>query len=149
MGLDVPEVPSKKARMGDKLAGNKNASKETKTIYLGWINDGKTVRLKRGGGCRKVIVPKNIKKDELITESKYIFADGIKDIGDIDKDFNYDILDYTRCSMPDNLSVADIYEKSNVVGYVRFYLSSEIRKEAQSDDILSLEDSHMETDTNR
>lgn len=103
--------------------GNKNASKKSRNIYLGWIHESKTMRMKSGGGSRKVTVQKTCTKSELIAAAEEIFKHGISLKGDPNS-FRFDILDFSRCSMPDDISVAEIYEQTQPAGYIRFYLST-------------------------
>ena len=120
---DDQEPTRKSARL---QMGNKNASKETRMIHLGWIHDGKPIRIKTGGGIRKLIVPKNLEKSALIEESKRIFESGILRRGGFDM-FDYDIMDYSEISMPLQVSVGDVYEQTKTAGTLKFYFSTKTK----------------------
>ena len=139
MGLDREASPP--TRKSARLHGNKNAMKETRLIHLGWIHDGKTVRLKTGGGTRKVMVPKSVDKLALIEESKHIFAEGISQRGDMEM-FTYDMLDYSQISMPNDITVAEIYDQTKAVGYLRFYFSTKTKISDKVDDEMA---AHQDT----
>lgn len=53
--------------------GNKNASKDTRRIELGWIHNKRQVRTKCGGGTRKVVVPKKAGYEDLLKLGKELF----------------------------------------------------------------------------
>ncbi len=108
---------------GNKMRGNKNAKKERRNIILGWMHNGTTVRTCNGGGARRIEVPNKALKPELVDIGKATFSFGLEQKGNLN-DLQFDILDYSRCSMPDNTSVDEIYRSLKLSGYLRFYLAS-------------------------
>ena len=67
------EIDHPVARKEKKMIGNTRAAKPNRKIELGWIHHGKQVRQKSGGGTRKLTVPKETTKDDLLSMAKDLF----------------------------------------------------------------------------
>ncbi|KAL3866620.1 hypothetical protein ACJMK2_043904 [Sinanodonta woodiana] len=50
---------------------NRNAFKENRKVELGWIHNGKQVRTAKGGGTRKIELPRNSRKEEDIAKTLF------------------------------------------------------------------------------
>lgn len=76
--------------------GNKNAKKDKKQIEVGWINDGKQVRTPRGGGTRKLQLPKDSIKENVMEEIvPLFFPNGKSPVGRI-HDFKFSLADFSQ-----------------------------------------------------
>ncbi|KAL3885449.1 hypothetical protein ACJMK2_025636 [Sinanodonta woodiana] len=49
---------------------NINAFKESRKVELGWIHNEKQVRTAKGGGTRKIELPRNSRKEEVLDKAK-------------------------------------------------------------------------------
>ncbi|KAL3864129.1 hypothetical protein ACJMK2_005835 [Sinanodonta woodiana] len=56
---------------------NINAFKENRKVEFGWINDGKQLMTATGGGTRKIELPRNSRKEEVLDEAKTLFSQPI------------------------------------------------------------------------
>ena len=90
----------KKSEELNPLCGNKNASKVTRRVEIGWMDydskvpDYKHVRARVGGGTRHLKMPKAGNADTLMEAGKNLFLpDGISKRGKIEV-FNVSITDY-------------------------------------------------------
>ncbi|KAL3854256.1 hypothetical protein ACJMK2_013574 [Sinanodonta woodiana] len=52
---------------------NRNAFKENRKLELGWIHNGKHVRTAKGGVTRKIELPSNSRKEEVLDKAKTFF----------------------------------------------------------------------------
>lgn len=77
--LSKPET-GRKAALFDKLRSKMklqtkgNAQKLRRKIELGWMHNGKHVRSSNGGGSRKIELPREAKKADILKEAKEIFS---------------------------------------------------------------------------
>lgn len=94
--------------MRPRQLGNKNAEKQSRKINLGWMHGGKQVKLKKGGGTKKINIKKNATKDELIKEGiRLFFPDGESPKGPI-TDFVTDLRDFSGRSVCNEMTVKEI-----------------------------------------
>lgn len=120
------------------LHGNKNASKDTRRIELGWIHNKKQVRTRCGGGTRKVLVKKTDGYEDLIKLGKELFfPEGQSKKGPL-ANFIFQIYDFQESEMPHDVNIGQLYE-SVKLGVLRFYLVTVDREEseASSEDVES------------
>lgn len=54
--------------------GNKSANKQMRKEEVGWSHAGKQIRTPRGGGTRKLNLPKSCKKGEILEEDNPFFS---------------------------------------------------------------------------
>ncbi|XP_061165657.1 uncharacterized protein LOC133174566 [Saccostrea echinata] len=107
--------------------GNKNAAKDTRQIEIGWIHKTyhryKQVRAKTGGGTRKIMLPKDAMKENIMEEAKRLFfPDGVSPKGPLSK-FEFDIWDFSERKFRDNITLNEMYEETKMP-LLRFYLST-------------------------
>lgn len=118
------------------LMGNKNACKDTRRIEFGWLHNRKQVRVRCGGGTRKVTVKKNAGYDDLIKLGKELFFPKGQSKKGPEANFTFKIYDFQECEMPRDVTVGDLYESAKL-GVLRFYLATLDLEEsdASSEDI--------------
>jgi hypothetical protein len=105
------------------LSGNTNAQKICRQIELGWINEGKQVRAKSGGGTRNVYAQKSAIRNDLLAIAKNLFfPNGVSTFGPL-HEFTFDICDFKMTSLNDEVTVAELYENSKMPK-LRFYLTT-------------------------
>lgn len=110
-------------KVGKSMVGNKYAAKSNRKIEFGWIHNGRQVRVRGGGGTRKISVPKNMDCEGLLKIGKDLFfPDGQSKKGN-EKEFIFKIWDFKENVLPLGVTVGDVYEKVKM-GIVRFYLAS-------------------------
>ena len=67
---------------------------------------------------------KTCDKNDICENGKNLFFTNGKSLqGDI-TDFDFDVLDYQRVTMPDGVTIGDVYEISKMGGLLQFYLST-------------------------
>lgn len=66
------------------------------TCLVGWIHAGKQIKTPRGGGTRKLNLPKSCKKGEILEEVKPLFSpEGKSPMGPIE-DFDFSVADFSE-----------------------------------------------------
>lgn len=70
---DESDACSSRPTRSFNLRGNKNAQKLRRKIELGWMHNGKHVRSSNGGGSRKIELPRDAKKADILKVAKEIF----------------------------------------------------------------------------
>lgn len=117
--------------MRPRQIGNKNAEKQTRKIELGWMHGGVQVRLKKGGGTRKVSIKKNATKDDLIKEGiRLFFPNGESPKGPI-TDFVTDLRDFSGRSVRNEMTVKEIYDETKL-SLLRFYFTTKEKNELKN-----------------
>lgn len=107
--------------------------KKTRIVEIGWIcsekdNDVyKQVRLKNGGGTRRVSVRRESKcVDILETAKELFFPNGLSKKGEL-TDFNCELLDFKSNKFDIQLTVEQLYEICALTT-LRFYLATSYKK---------------------
>ena len=120
--------------------GNVNAAKKSRTIEIGWLNYEETngifkqVRMRSGGGTRKITADKNSSKDDIIGLAlSLFFPNGISKKGEVD-DFEHALCDFKETEIKDG-TLAELYESSRMRP-LRVYLRTKRKKvsDVSSDD---------------
>ncbi|XP_023808456.1 uncharacterized protein LOC111946974 [Oryzias latipes] len=127
------------------LKNNKLAVRKTRKVELGWIHEGKQLHKKNGGGTRRIDLPKEAKKADILSIAKELFfPNGRSKKGQLE-DFTFDILDYQEDAVLDeNTTVGELYSLLKM-GTLRFYLCTRERKESRIPEI-SIPDDRMDHD---
>lgn len=87
------------------------------------MHGGVQVRLKKGGGTRKVSIKKNATKDDLIKEGiRLFFPNGESPKGPI-TDFVTDLRDFSGRSNRNEMTVKEIYDETKLP-LLRFYFTT-------------------------
>ena len=118
-----------------KMKGNVNAKKRSRRVDVGWIiRNGasiRQVRMKKGGGTRKLRFDKDTKSFTILQTAKLLFfPDGESSEGNVD-DFTFELWDYLNKRIPPQCTVSDMYDALKF-GTIRVYLVSK-RKSATTD----------------
>lgn len=104
------------------LRNNKMATRKTRKVELGWIHEGKQQRKKSGGGTRKIDLPKESKKADIMCIAKELFFPNGKSKQGKIEDFTFDILDYQEDAVLDeDVTIGELYSLLKM-GILRFYL---------------------------
>ncbi|XP_053303389.1 uncharacterized protein LOC128462122 [Pleuronectes platessa] len=106
------------------LRNNRRASKMTRKIEIGWINDKRQVRKRNGGGTRLLDISKTATKKDILSHAKGLFFPNEKSIHGIWEEFSHDIVDFQEANLEDSISVRELYEAQKF-GVLRFYLFTE------------------------
>ena len=102
---------------------NKNASKQTRRIHIGWIHNGRQVRASSGGRVRQLIVDKSADFETLLGHSKQLFFPcGISKKGLKLDDCKFDLRDFSQSALPREFTVGEIYRQEKPTGILRFYV---------------------------
>lgn len=110
----------------------KSKTKISRTIELGWIHNGKQLRAISGGGTRKISVPKNWKKEDILTKAvSLFFPDGKSSKGKIER-YDKNIFDFQKKELNENLTISEIFEITELP-VLRFYLSTTEKEEVYDD----------------
>lgn len=137
--------------MRPRQIGNKNAEKQTRKIELGWMHGGVQVRLKKGGGTRKVSIKKNATKDDLIKEGiRLFFPNGESPKGPI-TDFVTDLRDFSGRSVRNEMTVKEIYDETKL-SLLRFYFTTKEKNElknAEKDENNEMDANEISQDDNK
>ena len=92
--------------------------------YLGWIHEGVQVRIKQGGGTRKITVHKNCDLMTVLVQAKDIFfPNGISRKGNVEQ-FSFFISDFSDQKLDASRSIQNLLDETKVT-HLRLYLSSE------------------------
>ncbi|XP_061194678.1 uncharacterized protein LOC133202815 [Saccostrea echinata] len=111
---------AKKQKTHMARVGNKSANKNMRKVEVGWIHGGKQVRTPRGGGARKLDLPKFYKKDEILEEVKPLFFPQGKSSVGKKEDFHFSVVDFSQEDIADK-SINDLYIASKM-STLRLYL---------------------------
>ncbi|XP_061191652.1 uncharacterized protein LOC133199847 [Saccostrea echinata] len=111
---------AKKQKTHMARVGNKSANKNMRKVEVGWIHGGKQVRTPRGGGTRKLDLPKFYKKDEILEEVKPLFFPQGKSSVGKKEDFHFSVVDFSQEDIADK-SINDLYIASKM-STLRLYL---------------------------
>lgn len=107
----------------------KNALRNNRKIEIGWMHYDseleafKQVRVKRGGGTRKVQISKNAQKKDLIQEAVHLFFPNGKNSKGLLADFELDLQDYQEAAVDDAVTVGQLYTETKL-NILRFYLTT-------------------------
>uniref|UniRef100_A0A1A8SKH0 Si:ch73-30l9.1 n=1 Tax=Nothobranchius rachovii TaxID=451742 RepID=A0A1A8SKH0_9TELE len=128
------------------LRNNKLAVRKTRKVELGWIHEGKQQRKKNGGGTRRVDVPKEAKKSDILSVAKELFfPNGQSKKGKLE-DFTCNILDYQEDDiLEEDMTVGELYSLLKM-GILRFYLCTKERKELTITELINVPDERVEND---
>nr|XP_054594315.1 uncharacterized protein LOC129161848 [Nothobranchius furzeri] len=128
------------------LRNNKLAVRKTRKVELGWIHEGKQQRKKNGGGTRRVDVPKEAKKSDILSIAKELFfPNGQSKKGKLE-DFTCNILDYQEDDiLEEDMTVGELYSLLKM-GILRFYLCTKERKELTITELINVPDERVEND---
>lgn len=127
-----------------RLAGNQNATKLERKIEIGWFDFDFTrmeyhqvKSLIKGGGTRGVTALKAWKpKDILEHAQKFFFPKGTSKRGKLSQ-FNFELRDFSAQNIPDESTVGDMYESTNVK-MLRYYMFTKRNDQGyESDDLCS------------
>ena len=106
------------------LRNNKRASKVTRKVELGWINNKKQVRKRNGGGTRYLDIYKTATKKDLLSHAKRLFFPNEKSRNRKWEEFSHDIVDFQEAYRDESISVGELYE-THKLGVLRLYLFTE------------------------
>ena len=150
--------PPKKSKTHMARIGNKSASKDKKRVEVGWINNGKQVRTPRGGGTRKLELPKNSNKENVIEEIiPLFFPNGKSTLGRI-QEFTFSLADFSQREITTE-TIGELYLAAKMAT-LRLYLvtnrkdsttlkpkdnSNDSSEEELPDPSISLEKDHTST----
>ncbi|MEW8545903.1 MAG: hypothetical protein AB2693_20465 [Candidatus Thiodiazotropha sp.] len=127
--------------------GNKHASKHTRRIELGWIHKTNTgsvqIRLKKGGGTRKIRISKIAMKHDILNEGKRLFFPKNESTMGRAEKFIFDVWDFKDRPLKEDITVGDMYEETQVP-MLRFYLATveklrDTELESENDSLPELE----------
>ena len=133
----------KKLEEPNPLCGNKNASKLTRRVEIGWmdydskVQDYKQVRTRVGGGTRHLKVPKSGNTETLMEAGKNLFfPDGISKRGKIE-DFDVSITDYQGRNLGTS-TVEEWYELQSLK-MLRIYFCTKKKPQPLNDSVKTSE----------
>ena len=110
--------------MRPRQLGNRNAQKQTRKIELGWIHLGVQVRLRKGGGTRKINIKKDATKKDMIKEGiQLFFPHGESPKGPV-SEFVCDVKDFSSRSISEDKTVREMYNETKIP-LLRFYFTTE------------------------
>lgn len=115
---DPSTSTAKKQKTHMSRFGNKSSNKHMRKVAVGWIHAGKQIRTPRGGGTRKLNLPKSYKKGEILEEVKPL-REGKSPMGTIE-DFDFSVADFLQRDI-DGKSINDLYVESKMTT-LRLYL---------------------------
>ena len=108
--------------MRPRQLGNRNAQKQTRKIELGWIHLGVQVRLRKGGGKRKINIKKDATKKDMIKEGiQLFFPHGESPKGPV-SEFVCDVKDFSSRSISEDKTVREMYNATKIP-LLRFYFT--------------------------
>lgn len=119
----------------------KKSWRKTRFIEIGWIHKDVHVRSKGGGGTRRVSVPKNYKKENILEKAKELFfPNGVSNKGEL-RLFDFDLFDFKRNDFNTGLTVQETFELTELTT-LRFYLvttEKESEESTQNNDTQALD----------
>ena len=110
-------------------SGNRNASKSTRRVELGWMhynNETKTykqVRAANGGGTRHLNVGHSLTMADLMEMGKNLFFPGSLSPKGLLSEFEFKIADFSGSILPLSITVAEIYN-SMKIKILRVYMAT-------------------------
>ncbi|XDV52285.1 hypothetical protein PO909_021029 [Leuciscus waleckii] len=115
-------------------------------VEIGWMHyDGQgfvQMRAKKGGGTRKLSVPKDWKRKELIEEAIRLFFPNEKNSHGSVSEFELDLTNYQEVSLDEETTVGEMYNTSKLT-MMRFYLTTKkIIREVDISDSDTIDDLH-------
>ena len=88
--------------------GNRSANKNLRKVQVGWIHKGKQIRTSRGGGTRKLNLPKFYKKEQILDEiTPLFFPHGQTPMGPKEH-FNFSVVNFSQKDIGDQ-SINELY----------------------------------------
>lgn len=112
-GTSASSSTPKKTKKHMARVGNKSAMKEKKKVEVGWIHEGKQVRSPRGGGTRKIDLPKQSTKDSILEEVKPLFfPNGNSQLGKVE-DFDFTLADFSQRDI-DEQTIDELYSAAKM-----------------------------------
>ncbi|XP_073667815.1 uncharacterized protein [Paramisgurnus dabryanus] len=120
----------------------------TRKVEIGWmLHNGEgfvQMRTKKGGGTRKLTVPRDWKKRELTEEAiRLFFPNGKNSHGSI-SEFEVDLMNYQEMSLDDNSTVGEMYDASKLTMMMFYLTTTKMRREA----VVEISDSDTVEDVN-
>lgn len=128
----------------------KASQRTVRKVEIGWMNyDGQgfvQMRAKKGGGTRKLSVPKDWKRKELMEEAiRLFFPNGKNSLGSL-SEFELDLTNYQEVSLDEKSTVVEMYDVSKLT-MMRFYLTTKKRdREAETESEVEISDSDTTED---
>ncbi|XP_056327829.1 uncharacterized protein LOC130240372 [Danio aesculapii] len=115
----------------------KHSQRIVRKIEMGWMHhDGQgfvQMRAKKGGGTRKLSVPKEWKRKELIEEAICLFFPNGKNSHGSISEFELDLTNYQEVSLDAESTVGEMYNASKLT-MMRFYLTTKkVEKEVETE----------------
>jgi len=156
----VSSFSQKFANAGSKtnrLAGNKNAKRTTKVVYIGWLfcpapgKECKQVRMKQGGGRRRCTVDIDILVSDLVEVSKrFFFPDDVSSFGKV-TEFTFQMCSFDERVVPAEMTVDQICSTMGIDRLNLYLRSTRINPGDEDDntaqpDLLDLPDDSDEED---
>jgi len=131
-----------------------NISQRTeRKVEIGWMHyDGQgfvQMRAKKGGGTRKLSVPKDWKRKELIEEAIRLFFPDEKNSHGSVSEFELDLTNYQEVSLDHETTVGEMYNASKLT-MMRFYLTTrKVAREVEAESGVEISDSDTIEDLHR
>ncbi|KAL3879035.1 hypothetical protein ACJMK2_031349 [Sinanodonta woodiana] len=108
---------------------NENAFKENRKVELGWIHNGKQVRTAKGGGTRKIELPRNSRKEEVLDKAKTLFFPTNHALHGSIVNFIFKLTDFSNREIQ-NETIEELYESSKV-SLLRLYMVTKKKRFTQ------------------
>jgi hypothetical protein len=129
-------------RIPASLIGNRNATKEKRQIVMGWLHRDSydkpymQIRMKRGGGSRKLHVSKDATKKELADQGTALFFENGQSLLGPLSDMEVNVDDFRMNTLDSSSTVKELYDKLKLP-LLRFYLAttSLTSSQATQDDV--------------
>lgn len=130
---DESDANSSRPTRSFNLRGNKNAQKLRRKIELGWMHNGKHVRSSNGGGSRKIELPRDAKKADILEVAKEIFfPNGQSKKNILLTAVSCNVLDFAQTEFEDKISIAEMYDTVKM-GMLCFHLCTKTKNGACSE----------------
>lgn len=102
-------------------------------IELGWMHNEKHVRSSIGGGSRKIELPRDAKKADILKVAKEIFfPNGHSKKNILLSAVSCNVLDFAQTEFEDKISIAEMYDTVKM-GMLRFHLCTKTKNGACSE----------------
>ena len=125
--LDQGGETSQPAGMTQTKTTKRRRVKPTRKIELNWKHDGKLVWPSFGGGKRKVDIPQETKKQDILNVAIDLFFPNGKSRKAKLSDCNVELTDFKEEELPDDITVSDCYDMFKI-GMLTFYLSTKTKQ---------------------
>ena len=125
-----PSTSKPKKPTGPQMArmGNRSANKNLRKVEVGWIHKGKQIRTPRGGGTRKLNLPKFYKKEQILDEiTPLFFPHGQSPMGPTEH-FDFSVADFSQRDIEDQ-SINDLYVSSKMTTLHLYLITSQKQKD--------------------